>query len=411
MALFLHLPQETVDEFVDYVHDSDRQHLLTCTLIHRSFLPRCQFYLFSTIYLGGVGDTKRSRRINELYDILQRKPYLAQFIRELRLSVSGMNPYWLTYDRSFIQVMELLVEQGCVLHKFAIVKANPSWSAKIIDPAVFTKQIAPLVSSVRSLEFGELRGIPANLVTSCAELQSLILDGADFVHSQFEYTEHLLKNSLSTAANPLVRHLEISGSVDTLSNIVLLGDNPPNSCAQALDISRLRSFRVSISSWDAMGMASGVMNVTNRHLQTLSVLLDNPVFLAGFNLSESKALRVLELEIILDTHDTLNLLALLMMLIPHDNALEKIAVHVRNRYPTHWNRILMEDLNWHWMDQALSVLSKNRRLEFSFTLDFEDLRNAWKKVDVDAAVGEWERRAREKLPKTVSLPEISLSFV
>ncbi|KDR76597.1 hypothetical protein GALMADRAFT_451911 [Galerina marginata CBS 339.88] len=275
-SLFLQLPQETVDEFVDYIHDFDRQRLLTCTLIHRSFLPRSQFYLFSTIHLGGVGETKRSRRISELYDILQRKPHLAQFIRELRLSVSGLNPYWLTYDRSFIQVTELLVEQGCVLHKFAIVKASPSWSAKIIDPGAFTKQIAPLLSSVRSLEFGELRDIPSGLVTSCAELQSLMLDGAHFMHSQYECTDYPRENSTSTAPNPLVKHLEISGSVDTLSDLVLHDGNLPDLCAQALNISQLRSFRVSISSWDALRMAYWVVNATNRHLQRLSVLLDNP---------------------------------------------------------------------------------------------------------------------------------------
>ncbi|KDR76598.1 hypothetical protein GALMADRAFT_451933 [Galerina marginata CBS 339.88] len=113
----------------------------------------------------------------------------------------------------------------------------------------------------------------------------------------------------------------------------------------------------------------------------------------------------------LDINGTLNQFALLMTLIPHDNALEKITVLVRNRYPTHWDRMLMEDLNWRWLDEALSVLSQNRPLEFSFTLDFEDMRKLWTKFDVDTAAGEWETRAREKLPRTVSLPEISLFSV
>ncbi|KAG5650904.1 hypothetical protein H0H81_010592 [Sphagnurus paluster] len=273
MPLFLQLPQEIVDRFVDYLQENGRCHQLqACTLTHRSFLPRCHFYLFSIIHLR---DAKTSR-MSDLCNILQRNPFLGQFIQEMRLSVSGTDLSCFTNDRWFIMVVNLLTQQGCSLRKLAIIKANASWPARIIHPDVFAKQMSCIVSSAQEFEFGSISGVPMGLVTPSAELRKLVLNDATFAYSETEPTEVLqIGDSPSPLAGPSIRHLEISSCpVNTLYQLLFPDDYPRKAPIQTLDMRQLSSITILITSRKNMAMAHKVLGVIGKQLHSLRVTLD-----------------------------------------------------------------------------------------------------------------------------------------
>lgn len=64
MAASIDLPQETLEEIIDFLYD-DRQTLLTCSLASRKLVPVCRFHLFSEVSL----ESDRLCRFLELLDV------------------------------------------------------------------------------------------------------------------------------------------------------------------------------------------------------------------------------------------------------------------------------------------------------------------------------------------------------
>ncbi|KAF9484837.1 hypothetical protein BDN70DRAFT_57620 [Pholiota conissans] len=64
MAVSIDLPQETLEEIIDFLYD-DRQALLTCSLASRKLVPVCRYHLFSEVSL----ESNRLCRFLELLDV------------------------------------------------------------------------------------------------------------------------------------------------------------------------------------------------------------------------------------------------------------------------------------------------------------------------------------------------------
>jgi hypothetical protein len=64
MAASIDLPQETLEEIIDFLYD-DRQTLLSCSLASRKFIPVCRFHLFSEVSL----ESDKLCRFLELLDV------------------------------------------------------------------------------------------------------------------------------------------------------------------------------------------------------------------------------------------------------------------------------------------------------------------------------------------------------
>jgi len=126
MSIFLQLPQETVDTFVDYLYETEgRQQMRVCSLVHPSFTPRAQYYLFSKIRFSSdiaPRDKRRTQRIHYLNEILLRKPYIAEFVRDIHLCLSPTDTEWITEASGFLDTMRLLASSGCAPRKFILEK-------------------------------------------------------------------------------------------------------------------------------------------------------------------------------------------------------------------------------------------------------------------------------------------------
>ena len=126
MSSFLQLPQEVVDDIVDYLHQTEgRQEMRVCSLIHDSFTYRAQYHLFSSIQFSSdssPGRGRRSQRICLLNEILHRKPYIAEFVRDIHICLSPFDAEWITEDSDILDTLRLLVGLGCTPRKCVVEK-------------------------------------------------------------------------------------------------------------------------------------------------------------------------------------------------------------------------------------------------------------------------------------------------
>ncbi|KDR76652.1 hypothetical protein GALMADRAFT_1328522 [Galerina marginata CBS 339.88] len=415
-GVFTQLAQETLDEIVDYVHTFGFHELATCALIHPSFVPRSQLHLFSTIHIGGVRATKRRERIKEFRRILKRKPYLVQFVKELRLSVAGTSTVWLTYDKDFIPLLNLLLDLGCAPRKLVIVKANTKWAPGIYDPNVFAKQMARLTPSVQSLELGEIEGIPTSFIASCVNLDILVLRGSSFVCSEF--TEDLPAEAF--LLRPSIRQLIISGIDKTFPDLFFADDERQSS--PILDVSELHTFKFSIGyDQKIVEMASRVMCVANKNLESLFISFNWNQF-ANFlgkssykdiNLRDFKSLRNLEVEVLTPVRYVVDELAAAIETIPRGCPIESVKFHVGPHYPSRWTGLLMQEANWKRLDKAVAGILTGSGVYFGFLLSCEERLKTpatEEKINIEEAAEEWERDALDRMPRTASLTGVEVSF-
>jgi hypothetical protein len=176
MSLFLQLPQEGVDALVDYLHKTEgRQQTRVCSLIHRSFTYK--YYLFSNIQFSSDtprGGRIRSQRICHLNEILRRKPYIAEFVRDIHICLSPLDAEWITEDPDIFERMRRLIRSECAPRKCFVEKKPYPWSPEILDPPLFMKGFVQeiVAPTVTSLEIRGVQRVPADFISSFSNLNT-----------------------------------------------------------------------------------------------------------------------------------------------------------------------------------------------------------------------------------------------
>lgn len=78
-----HLPQELIDYIIGYLH-GDRDTLLSCSRVSRSWLPSAQAHLFHSVTIGP------GQELQQFISFITVSPYLCRHI--VRISVDGRSP-------------------------------------------------------------------------------------------------------------------------------------------------------------------------------------------------------------------------------------------------------------------------------------------------------------------------------
>lgn len=265
MSLFLQLPQEVVDALVDYLHKTEgRQQTRVCSLIHRSFTYRAQYYLFSSIQFSSDtsrGGRRRFQRICHLNEILRRKPYIAEFVRDIHIYLSPSEAEWITEDSDILDTMRLLISSGCAPRKCVIEKMPYSWSPKILNPSIFMKGFVQeiVAPTVTSLEIRGVQKIPADFLSSFANLNTLVVDDVAFDGPALEIPPTLF---------PRILDLDLHGQSDTIPEISGLTDTQGT---YGLDLTHLHHLKAFMQSRMMCQLINGIFSLAARHLQSISL--------------------------------------------------------------------------------------------------------------------------------------------
>ncbi|KIM35859.1 hypothetical protein M413DRAFT_325876 [Hebeloma cylindrosporum] len=264
MSLFLQLPQEIIDVLVDYLHKTEgRQQTRVCSLIHRSFTYRAHYYLFSTIQFSpdnSPGGRGKSQRISRLNEILHRKPHIAEFVRNIHLCLSPSDSRWITEDSEVLDTMRLLIKLGCAPRKCVIKKTRYTWRPKIHNPRVFMEVfvqeiVAPTVSY---LEIRGLQGVPADFLSSFANLNTLVMDDVAFDGPALEIPPTSSPRILDLDLRDLDRVPEVSGF-------------PITQGIYDLDLTHLHRLKVFLSSRKMCQLVTRIFSLAAARLHSLSL--------------------------------------------------------------------------------------------------------------------------------------------
>jgi len=278
MSLFLQLPQEMVDALVDYLHQTEgRQQTRVCSLIHRSFTYRAQYYLFSSIkFSSGTsrGRRMRSQRICHLNEILRRKPYIAEFVRDIHICLSPLDAEWITEDLDILDTMRLLIRSGCAPRKCVVEKKPYSWSPKILNPPVFMKGFVQeiVAPTVTSLEIRGVQRVPADFISSFANLNTLVVDDVTFDGPALE---------IPPTSHPRIFDLDLHGQVSIVPQISGFTDTQ---AIYGLDLTHLRRLKAFMQSRMMCRLLNGIFSLAARHLQSLSLSFNHGYINSEFSL-------------------------------------------------------------------------------------------------------------------------------
>jgi len=265
MSSFLQLPQEVVDTIVDYLHQTEgRQEMRLCSLIHGSFTYRAQYHLFSSIQFSSdspSGRRRRSQRICHLNEILHRKPYIAEFVRDIHIRLSPSDAEWITEDSDILDTLTLLVSLGCAPRKCVIEKKRYSWSPRILNPPVFMKGFVQeiVAPTVTSLEIRGVQRVPSDFLASFANLITLVVDDVVFDGPALE---------ISPSSFPRILDLDIHGQLDAVPEISGLTDTQG---LYGLDLTHLLRLKAFMQSRMMCRLVNGVFSLAARHLQSISL--------------------------------------------------------------------------------------------------------------------------------------------
>jgi hypothetical protein len=272
MSVFLQLPQETVDALVDYLHETEgQQQMRVCSLIHRSFTPRAQYYLFSSIRFSSdiaPRGRKRSQRIRYLNGILRRKPYIAEFVRDIHLCLSPSDAEWITEDSDFLDTMKLLASSGCAPRKFVLEKKPYSWCPTILNPRVFMQEFVQeiVAPTVTSLEIRGMQGVPVDFIPSFKNLNTLLVDAVAFFGSGLD---------IPPTSLPRILELDFRGHLDRIPEISGLTDSQG---IDGLDLTHLHCLKAFVESHQTWRLVNGIFSLAAGHLQLLSLEYKNGCF-------------------------------------------------------------------------------------------------------------------------------------
>ncbi|KAF8954341.1 hypothetical protein BDZ97DRAFT_1928476 [Flammula alnicola] len=154
------LSQELIDKILDHVAANSSgwlgDNLLQCAFVSRSFRPRSQLYIFSSIDIRGGSET-REEKVQNLLEIIQDNPEIAHYIEELSLECTDNEYSWIFEDQTFIDVMERILTSDRPLRKLTIkadTEADDGYNTlPLEDPEplldnFFLPFIAPFITSL-----------------------------------------------------------------------------------------------------------------------------------------------------------------------------------------------------------------------------------------------------------------------
>lgn len=172
------LPQELIDKIIDTIATESVSNglwsgadLMQCSLVSRSFRPRCLIHIFSTVRIRAGLHEMRKRKIKKLADIIENHPQIARHIEELTMEFGTyptVDGVMLVIEQVFIDVMEKISP----LQKLTLASSNIH---DLKHPLLLMNSfLLPFIApSITSLKIHCLKHVPVEVVTSCVNLSSL----------------------------------------------------------------------------------------------------------------------------------------------------------------------------------------------------------------------------------------------
>lgn len=274
------LPQDLIDRLIDTLRSSssdwfsERDHLQTCALLCRPFLPRSQHHLFSSIKLT-------ADRVHDFYEILRRTPSIARAVHTLHLVFYEGRCDWMLDGRGaeFVYIMTSITQPttstSTMLCKLKLEGQRPSGSS-IKNPQLFLERVIKpfLAQFITSLHIETLSNVPINIIDSCVGLTELELVCASFkyghthTHIQSSLPQHKLRKIEYTDSNQ-VKRLTMAES----------------QTRPRLDLSELRSLCAHIDSWNEATFEQWIIDESAGALEELCFenFEDPREFLVAYN--------------------------------------------------------------------------------------------------------------------------------
>lgn len=272
------LSQELIDQILDHVAaDSNSKRLagslLQCALVSRSFCPRSQSLLFSSIDLGRPSKKRmRDEKIQGLLDLVQDNPCIANYIEELSLECADYEYSWIYEDQAFINVMKRISASEKPLRKLTLqadkrdVDGFETQALENPEPLYdnfFLPFVAPYITS---LSLHRILNLPIELVTSCVNLVDLELLHVEWqeYHSTRTLSPHIIR----------LRSLKHCLSRSALDKLLA----PPfNGSVSALDLSQLQSFTVYTDGLTDLDFEQKIIGAACESLKEVYILsMDTP---------------------------------------------------------------------------------------------------------------------------------------
>ncbi|KAF7357680.1 hypothetical protein MVEN_00813600 [Mycena venus] len=232
------LPTELVAYIIDLIDDADRDSLLSCSLVSRSWVQSSQSHLFRNIslpyrpfwqrYYPGVSGVL----CHLLNNILFESPHLAHYIQTLEIvDNNGRNPGWVTSEPS----LTLLLPKLSALRRLSLTHLIWDTLSEDRQQSFISLLARPTLTSVHLTRCKFPTFLHLSIVLSTAlSLERLSLDGAYF------------NSVLDLASEPHAEqslHEPVTLGHLTLKNTHLLpGTLNSSVLPHVLDITRLRSF-------------------------------------------------------------------------------------------------------------------------------------------------------------------------
>ncbi|KAF8906313.1 hypothetical protein CPB84DRAFT_1770539 [Gymnopilus junonius] len=190
------LSQEVVHKIIVHVAAESRnwsgENLLQYTLVSRSFRPRSQLHIFSSIVIRGESLIHKEK-VQLLLDILEHNSGIANYV-EVRLDCTGQEYLWITEGTTFIAVLQKISSSERPLRKFvleAYTKEDDGYETLSFvteEPqSILDHFFPPFISpSITSLSLHRLLDVPIEVMTSCVNLTDLELLHVELIASEEE---------------------------------------------------------------------------------------------------------------------------------------------------------------------------------------------------------------------------------
>jgi hypothetical protein len=265
--------------------------------------------------------------------------------------------------------------------------------------------------TVTSLEIRGVQRVPADFLSSFANLNTLVVDDVAFDGPALE---------IPPTSFPRILDLDLHGQLDTVPEISGLTDTQG---IYGLDLTHLHRLKAFMQSRMMCRLVNGIFSLAARHLQSISLSFNDGYinsefsfgyvlmwhdhkfeFLGVMNISQLKRLRVLDLHF--RTHRDFHVqLGDVIHSMSSVTALEEVNVQVDLDFRTSWEQFMGPFDEWTKLDVSLCAIASRREFRYTclitcpITFDesrFEE-RRSWL---LDVMMG--------KLPLASATPKLSM---
>lgn len=239
------LPQEIVDEIVDY-HQDDFPTLRIIGLINRTFGMSCRRWLFHRLFLR----TEKSLypccwSSARLYQLLCSSPSLAYFVKDISIEErSHLN----ANDHAAV-LRELTSVDRVSLSRIGVYQSL-TLPASTILPSIKIAFMAPYLTSIT---INDSQGLPTTLFRLCSALQHLTISASTFINPRNE------GHHLEGYSKPSLRKLD------------LIISSMPDDYARLFDLTRLTILNAFILDFKIYLHMLGLVKFCSASLENLSL--------------------------------------------------------------------------------------------------------------------------------------------